>query len=250
MKIDNEIISILGKSRIEGNLLYLPPDKLDRKIYVKVNDALTSIGLVWNKKQKCHISDSDIEDKLDEIISTGEYNSLKEKKNLLNFFPTPKNIVSQMIELAELNKNDYVLEPSFGRANILEEILKITVNVDGIEIDKENYDYVMSKFNCGMKNCDFLNHVPERVYDKIIMNPPFSNFREILHINHAWKFLRKDGILVSICSPSPFFRTNKLSLDFMEFLNNNDVEIIDLPEGSFKSSGTSIRTKILKIRKL
>ncbi|MDO8610972.1 MAG: methyltransferase [bacterium] len=253
MKISDEVLQVLNNSKIENNLLFLPPN-LDRKLYLKVNDALISIGLIWNKKQKCHVSETDIEDKLEEIINTGEYDSLKEKKKELNFFETPQHTAEAMVKIADVRGlNCEVLEPSCGKGRIVKEIMVKTPNITIIEIDKENYNYTLNAFPCvGYKengNVDFLSVAPEEIFDRIIMNPPFSKSREILHILHTWKFLKSGGILVSVCSLSPFFRNNQKSIDFRTFLEDNDAEIIDLPEGSFKESGTNIRTKLIKIKK-
>jgi hypothetical protein len=50
-------------------------------------------------------------------------------------------------------------------------------------------------------------------------------------------------------SVSPFGRENKKSVDFREWLNENNAETVDVPAGAFKESGTLIATKIIKIIK-
>jgi predicted RNA methylase len=248
MKISDEVLQVLNNSRIEGNKLFLPPG-LERKLYVKTNDALTSIGAIWNKKLKCHLSDTDIEEKLEEIINTGEYNSLTEKKNDLNFFETPPNIAADLVMAAKIGGNHKVLEPSCGKGRIVKELLIRTPDVDVVEIDQDNFDYTITKYNCCGHVGDFLNESPEEVYDRIVMNPPFSKGREVLHILHAWKFLKPGGILVSIVSESPFFREDSSSREFRNWILENNGETIKLPPGSFKTSGTLVNTRILKIKK-
>jgi type I restriction-modification system DNA methylase subunit len=251
MKIEQNVIDVLVKCRVEGNNLFLPPN-LERKLYVKTNDALMSIGLKWNKKLTCHVSESDVEDKLEEIINTGEYESLKDKKKELQFFTTPKNIAELVVNLAQIGGLHDVLEPSCGRGGLVSEINK-KVPCAIIEKDEENYNYTLKSFNCiGYKengNRDFLSVKPVEEFDRVVMNPPFSKQQDVDHILHAWEFLKPGGILVSICSPSPFFRENKKSIDFRQFLEDNEADIHDLPEGSFKESGTNIRTKIIKVVK-
>lgn len=250
MKIENSVLDVLNNSKVEGNKLFLPPGQLDRKLYVKVANALSSIEIIWDKKLKCHLSGTDIEEKLEEIINTGEYNSLKEKKNEFNYFPTPKNIVLRMIELAELEENHSVLEPSVGTGNIAEEIYKITTNL--VILDINNDHAIKAKNKCPNSKLfvgDFLTFDDGIKYDRIIANPPFSKQRDVDHISHMWKFLKPNGILVSICSPSPFFRNNKKSENFRAFLEENNADVHDLPEGVFKESGTNIHTKLIKIKK-
>ena len=54
---------------------------------------------------------------------------------------------------------------------------------------------------------NFLDHEGE--YDRIVMNPPFEAGQDIDHVRHAFQFLKDGGRLVSIMSPSPFFREDK-----------------------------------------
>jgi len=62
-------------------------------------------------------------------------------------------------------------------------------------------------------------------------------------------FVRDGGVLVSVMSPSIKYRNNKKTKEFLELISQYDFEIIDLPEGSFKESGTNVNTIILKIKK-
>ena len=84
-------------------------------------------------------------------------------------------------------------------------------------------------------------------FDKIIMNPPFSKQQDIDHIYKAFWHLKREGILISIVSEAPFFRTNKKSIEFRKFLEDNNAEIIKKPEGTFKERGTMVNTRLIKI---
>jgi hypothetical protein len=86
-------------------------------------------------------------------------------------------------------------------------------------------------------------------WTRIIMNPPFSQHQDVRHIVAAYDALVPGGILVSVVSPSPFFRTDRLSTVFRAWLDARSVDVVDVPEGAFKASGTMIRTKIIKVRK-
>ena len=81
------------------------------------------------------------------------------------------------------------------------------------------------------------------------MNPPFSKHQDIDHVYKAFEILKSGGILVSVMSNSPFFRTDKKSEDFREFLMLNSAIVEELPEGAFKESGTMVKTCIIKIKK-
>ena len=90
MKIAADVLQILDLCTIEDNKVYLPNKPLDRKLYVKVNECLESIGGKWNRKAKAHIFESGPEDLFNEMIMTGEFTDFTKE---YQFFPTPKNIV-------------------------------------------------------------------------------------------------------------------------------------------------------------
>jgi hypothetical protein len=54
---------------------------------------------------------------------------------------------------------------------------------------------------------------------------------------------------VSVVSESPFFRSNKKSIEFRAWLDENNAEIIDNDPGAFKESGTMVKTRIIKLVK-
>ena len=110
------------------------------------------------------------------------------------------------------------------------------------------YDKLEKKFQYSMLQ-DFLTIEPKELYNKIVMNPPFSKQQDIDHILQAYKALKSPGILVSIVSESPFFRENRKSNEFRQWLFNNDAEVIELESGAFKESGTMVKTRIIKVVK-
>jgi hypothetical protein len=44
MKVKSDVLDVLAKSKVEGNILYLPNVQLDRKLYVDVNKILEDLG--------------------------------------------------------------------------------------------------------------------------------------------------------------------------------------------------------------
>lgn len=97
------------------------------------------------------------------------------------------------------------------------------------------------------KSIDFLMVEPEPIYDRVVMNPPFGRQADIKHVNHALKFLKSGGMLVSVMSSSVTFRSNKLTADFRQMVEDRGGHIEELPESSFKSSGTMVNTVIVVI---
>lgn len=250
MRVDKEILEILSVATTNGTMLTLV-GQLDRSMYVKVNKVLEAAGGKWNKKQKCHCFDTDASDRIDQIIISGE---VEVPKDEFNYFPTPKNIVDILIKEAKLESNMTVLEPSAGQGAIAIPCALINCSVEFYEFNKNNFDKLIEKFHelhlhqsINGSNEDFLTVNPTELFNRVIMNPPFMKQNDIKHVIHAHKFLKTDGILVSVMSSSVKFRNNKLTTEFREFVENHNGYFIDLPDGSFKESGTMVNTVIVVI---
>lgn len=241
MKIKDEVLSVLKNSTVdeEKNLLFLPQGQLDRKLYVDVNKCLESIGGTWNRKLKAHLFNHNPSEDLDEMINTSEWS---DKKKEYQFFPTPYEIVCQMISLAEIKNTDVLLEPSAGQGNILDCFPRENPYV-AVELMADNCKKLHEK-GYSVANVDFLS-LSNLDVDKIIMNPPFTKHQDVQHIFHAWNMLKSGGRLVSIVSESPFFRQDKVSVNFRNWIDENSVEIVDLEAGAFKESGTMVKTRIV-----
>jgi hypothetical protein len=244
LKIQNDVLDVLGRSTTEENILYLPSQKLDRKLYVDVNKCLESIGGKWNKKEKGHIFESDPSDLLDEMINTGEFT---DKKKEYQFFETPVELAQRLIDLAEIKPSDCLLEPEAGQAAILGLFPANNAYV-AIELMPENCKK-LKEMDYSVFEGDFLELGVNLSVDKVIMNPPFTKHQDIKHIYQAWKCLVNGGRLVSIVSESPFFREDKLSKEFRQWLNDNNAEVIDLDRGEFQSSGTMVKSRIIVVNK-
>lgn len=170
--------------------------------------------------------------------------------NIAGYFPTPKKVVDTMIEYAELEAGHKVLEPNGGSGAIIEEVFKVTGRkVTAYEVNYSLVEILEAQGNSTVMHTDFLS-VPEAPeFDRILMNPPFENLQDVDHVQHAYKFLNEGGRMVAIMSPSPFFRQDKKSTDFREWFESVGGEKIDLPEGSFKESGTNVNTVMVVISK-
>ena len=251
MKIQNDVLAVLSECTVDGNVVFLPPTQLERKLYTEVNKCLTNIGGKWNRSKKGHVFDYEPTNALDNLILTGENEDLKKT---FQFFPTPKNIAEMMCELADLSDNSHVLEPSCGRGDLADVIYEQNIaTLTGIELNPDNKRYLDEKPYKTMIGIDFLAFAEDSEvlhnWTHVIMNPPFSRQQDIDHIRAAFGILNPGGILVSVVSVSPFFRSNKKSIEFRDWLDANNAEIIDVPAGAFKASGTNIPTKIIKIVK-
>jgi len=166
------------------------------------------------------------------------------------YFPTPKAVIDLMIDYADIQPHHRILEPNLGSCSIADAVAPLCSEVKGFEINHtlaeiaDAKDYLIEKR-------DFLTVKWEEIttYDRVLMNPPFENLQDVDHVMRAYKQLSDTGRLVAIMSPSPFFRSDKKCEAFRAWFDNLGGEKIELPEGSFKESGTGINTVLVVIDK-
>ena len=79
-------------------------------------------------------------------------------------------------------------------------------------------------------------------YDRIVMNPPFSDGRDIQHVRHAYDLLKPGGRLVALMGESAFTNQNKRATEFREWLVSVGGSEEKLPEGSFMDPSLPVNT--------
>lgn len=241
MKIAVDVLNVLANSETNENSLRLG-GQLNRSVYVSVNKVLELAGGKWNRKTQTHVFPSDAAEIIDQIILTGE---ITDKKKELGYFPTPHSVVMRLLELADVQKGHLVLEPSAGRGAIAFELLKVTPFVDSIEIDPENADFLISARTHSVTTADFLTIPPNRIYDRVVMNPPFAKNAAPKHVLHAYLHLKPGGRLVAVMPSGVTFRTDSLNRE----VRANALAIHALPENSFAAAGTAVSTVIVVMDK-
>ena len=153
-----------------------------------------------------------------------------------------------MMKLADIQLRMRVLEPSAGKGAIASACAEVGAIVDCVELMAENYKELYN--NCQFSEVlhkDFLGIGPTPIFDRVVMNPPFAKQADIKHVQHALKFLKPGGLLVSVMSAGVTFRNNKLTAGFRNLIEERGGDIEELPEGAFKESGTMVRTVIVTI---
>ncbi len=248
MKIDNDVLAILSNSKIEGQSLYLSPQQLERKQYLAVNQILELMGGKWDRKSKSHIFSEEPSELLDTVILTGEITDTKKE---FQFFRTPRAIVDQLIELADLSNDHKILEPSAGDGAISERIAEKypRAELTGVELNPKLADVLEEKFiHYDLFDIDFLEYNPGPIFDRIVANPPFSKQQDTIHVLHMLDCLKPGGRLISIMSNGITFRQTNLTQSLRDYINEHG-EIIPLPEGAFKESGTNVNACIVCIDK-
>jgi hypothetical protein len=220
------------------------PTKQARLKKANINNTTDLINAVEEYKTILDICDNNIVDPVQEKIRQFTNQYKLQQKGDINF--TPDQVVKKLIDYARIDINSVVLEPSAGIGNIADRIKEVTNNLDVCErmthfqelLKLKGHNVISDSF----LDCHNYNH-----YDSIIMNPPFSNNQDIIHLQHAYKLLKNNGVLVCITSPHWQFANDRNSQEFRNWINNLDYEVEELPSGTFEM--TSVSTRIIIIYK-
>jgi type I restriction-modification system DNA methylase subunit len=247
-QLSEEVLAVLSTANVEGNCVKLTCGQLDRKLYQEVNKALEAIGGKWNRKAQGHIFANDPEEALDNAILAGEVTP--PSKN--GYFPTPKAIVMKLCDLADIQPGQDVLEPSAGQGAISTELYHRGAKVFACELLEANRKVLLGD---GMppislfSEPDFMKLETSQTFDRVCMNPPFEKRQDVIHVRKAFDMLVPGGKLASVMSAGVKFRDDRIGREFRDFVKSHNGRIIDLPEGSFKESGTGVNTVIVVMDK-
>lgn len=158
----------------------------------------------------------------------------------LDFFPTPESVADEMVAAADIQPGMRVLEPSAGMGHIAERVRAVDAEPDVVEFSNDRRELLEAKgFN--VVGRDFME-VKEGGYDRILMNPPFSDGRDIQHVRHAYDLLKPGGRLVAIMGEGAFFQQNKRATEFREWLESVGGTDEKLPEGTFNDPSLPVNT--------
>ena len=123
------------------------------------------------------------------------------------FYPTPDTLITKMLEGLDIRTVDYVLEPSAGKGDIADAVVKkiygsnywhesqIRHMIDCVEINP-NLQHILCDKGYRVVHDDFLSYRTKKQYDLIVMNPPFNNGD--MHLLHALGLVREGGAVICI----------------------------------------------------
>lgn len=120
-----------------------------------------------------------------------------------NLFQTPPELAARMVELAG-DLSGRILEPSAGLGRIYRAIRDRTDS--DVTLVEQSADCCGELFasasNARLIQGDFLACDVDRLggrFDRVIMNPPFKQGRDVKHVRHAVNMLKPGGVLVALC---------------------------------------------------
>lgn len=248
--VSTEARNVLRRCAVEDDAIVLPKEILERRLYLEVNAVLEALGCTWSRGRKAHVYDvqngDDIIESFYTVVETGEWNRPQD----YGYYPTPDWLVAKMIEVADVAVNHRVLEPSAGKGAILKQIKKKVFNTAQLaicEILPEN-QAELKKLGFEVDEANFLDLDCGPLFDRVLMNPPFSKSQALLHVRHAITMLKPGGKLVSIMPSSIMQRQDRLHREVRaEIMRHGSMH--PLPEDTFSESGTSVRTVMVTYQK-
>lgn len=246
IKIDDDVLAVLTRSEIGEDFLRLPNEQLERPLYDRVDKVIKAAGGKWNRGKKAHVFTQDPREVLGLAVASGEI--VNRLQTYQEFF-TPEPLARELCD--SIIPGDRVLEPSAGIGRIAAAARDQGARVFCCELHAQNVAALRTAGFLVWEG-DFLQLDPDllRPFDRVIMNPPFSGGQEYAHVKHAVQFLRSGGTLISVMSPAVSNGQQRKDDQFREWLSEaSRFWVEDLPDGSFKESGTNVNTVLLHLVK-
>ena len=158
-----------------------------------------------------------------------EFKTIPEYKSY-QYYPTPNEIVDEIQKYVPITGN--ILEPSAGTGNLIFGLNKEKITC--IELSKF-HNIILKAKGFNSVEMDFLTYNTDEKYDCIVMNPPYSKNRALLHVNHAVKLLSENGYILAVL---PTGKVNDIQYSY---------EVIEKFNSVFDK--TNIHTSLVKIFK-
>lgn len=117
------------------------------------------------------------------------------------FYPTPANLARVLVDMAEIGPSHTCLEPSAGQGGLADLLPKERTTC--VEVAELNAKVLEAKGHTVIR-ADFIEWAVTNTYnvanhfDRIVMNPPFSDGRAEAHTRSAATLLKPGGRLVAI----------------------------------------------------
>jgi len=189
--IDPSVLHELSQGRMQkdGKTLFFSSDLSveAKRILLYLGGVLVTRGM-WS-------FDYQLDGLIGDVVRFG---ALPEQKSH-QYYPTPEVIAHLAVDMLGVGDDDEFLEPQAGQgalADLLPKERTTCVEISSLHaavLKAKGYQTVCE---------DFLQWQPGRTFQKIVMNPPYSDGRWHLHLKHAASLLADRGSLVAILPAS------------------------------------------------
>ncbi|MCQ2740230.1 MAG: class I SAM-dependent methyltransferase [bacterium] len=151
-----------------------------------------------------------------------------------HFVPTPTSVIDKMInELGKVSPTDRILEPSAGYGHIADRLQQKThVSPKNIAVVEpvDEFRTVLQNKGYSLVGTDIMQLTSKKGnYDKVIMNPPFDNGLDIMHLLRCFNLLKKGGTLVAVLPKNAFIKPKSKGYEkwVKDWLNNGEQKEIN-----------------------
>ncbi|HHX9845044.1 TPA: DUF4942 domain-containing protein [Salmonella enterica subsp. enterica] len=198
-----------GRFSKDKGVWYFFDSKLQKTQSDELERTLTFIGGVQENKNWRF--PYELGHTLNTIVATGLIPDAKSHQ----FYPTPRIIAEYVARAIELQSGETLLEPEAGRGDLLAYVETRQEDVTCIEVAPLFAEILRGKGYVNTVCCDFMKWSDDNagyMFDKIVMNPPYSLGRHKEHTMAALGHLKVGGRLVAVL-PGDAPVLNWLTLD-------------------------------------
>lgn len=193
-----EVIRILSSSTVKNKVVQFShwDAEKSKPATAEACKVVESIGGVRteSKYAETFAFDYDPESVIDQIVMSG---CIPDRVSH-QFYPTPERLAREAVAMARVAPGHRCLEPSAGLGGIAD-LLTSPVCVEISEL----HCAVLEARGHSVIRADFLQWAQQpRAFDRIVMNPPFSEGRWLAHVQAAARLLERSGRLVAILPSS------------------------------------------------
>lgn len=175
---------------------------VDPAIQAEVGKVLEAVGAVELREGRMVYWQFDYQpdDVIDEIVCSGCIPDHKSHQ----FYPTPATVAEIAIEMARIEPGHNCLEPSAGHGGLADLMPKTTTCV---EVSSLHCQILRAKGYESVIEGDFIDWSWHTTcagtrFDRVVMNPPFSDGRWQAHLSAAAQLVKPGGRLVAILPAS------------------------------------------------
>ena len=268
----DELVKLLeGTTSYE--VIHMP--NLSDTEYDDIKPVMNKLGGRWDESIKSFVFPSDtVISKVRQILKDGKIEISDElmSREQDAYFPTPYHVIDKMIVKANLSYRDNLLDSSAGDGRIWQRIYnshtdKFPESIICIEPDNGRYNKLRTDLEKSLTNKPYRYETYNETFEatlstdnirdklvrcnKIIINPPFKGFRDIKHLLLSYLICLDGGDIVCILQRNSLYYTYDIHKLLSSIINllGDDIEIEELPVGTFIEESTTVDTIMVHIHK-
>lgn len=237
MSTNNDVFSCRKQQTTSATAKILLPNTFFRFVRDTAKTVTSHFAFKWRTRARWTPFYSDTSSEItDQINFSGDIAIPPD----YGFSTVSDGLISKLIDKAQLTRGCRVLSVGCGG--------KLSVTA----ISNEGVGYIESfpdaspshhaledaMFGAG----HFLSILPERSFDKAIINPPLANSADIRHVFHALKWIKPGGTLVAVMAKGVLHENTQLAIQFREMFVAANGQVEPNYEENATAAGAAFKT--------